>query len=183
MAAPDLAVVVVDVLNHYEFEGGDDLAGSAADALPALRDLVATADAWGVPLVYVNDHHDDWRAGPEDIFRRAMAGRHPELVAPLRPPPSAAFLAKTRHSAFFGTPLATFLAEQGASRVVLCGQVTEQCVLSTALDAYVRGLDVTVARDAIAHIDAGLADAALTMMEQNMNALLTPASAALGVPR
>jgi carboxylate-amine ligase len=36
-------------------------------------------------LVSVNDHHDDWWAGPEDIFRRAMAGRWPELPRSTRP--------------------------------------------------------------------------------------------------
>jgi nicotinamidase-related amidase len=52
--------------------------------------------------------------------------------------------------------------------VVLCGQVTEQCVLYSALDAHTRNFEVTVVRDAVAHIHADLADAALRMMERNM---------------
>jgi nicotinamidase-related amidase len=59
-------------------------------------------------------------------------------------------------------------------RVVLCGQVTEQCVLYSALDAHIRHLEVVVALDAVAHIDAGLAEAALRMMERNMSAELRP---------
>ena len=50
------------------------------------------------------------------------------------------------------------------------GQVTEQCVLYSALDAYVRHFEVVVPRDAVAHIDEELADAALRMMESNMRA-------------
>jgi nicotinamidase-related amidase len=58
-------------------------------------------------------------------------------------------------------------------RLVLAGQVTEQCILYTALDAYIRGYDMVVPPDAVAHIDAELAQAALKMMESNMHAELT----------
>jgi nicotinamidase-related amidase len=53
---------------------------------------------------------------------------------------------------------------------VLVGQVTEQCILYSALDAYVRHFAVAVARDAVAHINEDFADAALRMMERNMRA-------------
>ncbi len=54
--------------------------------------------------------------------------------------------------------------------MVLCGQVTEQCVLYSALDAHIRHLRVTVPRDAVAHIHRPLAEAALEMMRRNMHA-------------
>jgi nicotinamidase-related amidase len=54
--------------------------------------------------------------------------------------------------------------------------VTEQCILYSALDAYVRHFDIAVPPDAVAHIDQGLADAALKMMETNMRAELVPAN-------
>ena len=56
---------------------------------------------------------------------------------------------------------------------MLVGQVTEQCILYSALDAYVRRLRVTVPRDGVAHIDERLAGAALEMMQRNMDAELT----------
>jgi len=52
--------------------------------------------------------------------------------------------------------------------------VTEQCILYSALDAYIRHFDVRVPPDAVAHIYEDLADAALRMMERNMSADLTP---------
>lgn len=58
---------------------------------------------------------------------------------------------------------------------MLCGQVTEQCVLHSALDAHIRHLRVTVARDAVAHIHPDLAEAALRMMERNMGARVSAA--------
>ena len=69
--------------------------------------------------------------------------------------------------------------EHDVERVVLAGQVTEQCILYSALDAYIRHFDVTVPRDAVAHIHEDLADAALRMMETNMSADVVESAAAL----
>jgi nicotinamidase-related amidase len=85
---------------------------------------------------------------------------------------------KARHSVFYSTPLEYLLATQGIGRVVLTGQVTEQCVLYSALDAYVRNFRVAVVQDAVAHIDEELAQAALRMMERNMRAGIETAAAA-----
>ena len=63
--------------------------------------------------------------------------------------------------------------------MILTGQVTEQCILYSALDAYVRHYEVRVVRDAVAHIDADLGQAALRMMERNMRARLVEASGCL----
>ncbi|MEU0041361.1 isochorismatase family protein, partial [Streptomyces sp. NPDC006333] len=51
----------------------------------------------------------------------------------------------------------------------------EQCVLYSALDAHIRHLQVTVPEDAVAHIQADLAHAALRMMHLNMDAHICPA--------
>jgi hypothetical protein len=62
------------------------------------------------------------------------------------------------------------------TRIVLTGQVTEQCILYSALDGYVRHFDVVVPPDAVAHIDPELGDAALKMMRRNMRAELRPSA-------
>jgi nicotinamidase-related amidase len=66
-------------------------------------------------------------------------------------------------------------------RIVLAGQVTEQCILYSALDGYLRHYDVIVPPDAVAHIDEELGAAALKMMQRNMSAELLPASRLLAV--
>ena len=68
------------------------------------------------------------------------------------------------------------LRQEGIRRIVLLGQVTEQCILYSALDAYVRHFEVVVAPDAVAHIHEDLARAALRMMEINMRARLVEAN-------
>ncbi|SFF59037.1 Isochorismatase family protein [Actinacidiphila alni] len=92
------------------------------------------------------------------------------------PDDDSLFVVKARHSIFYQTPLEYLLQENGIGHVALCGQATEQCVLYSALDAHIRHFDVTVVRDAVAHIHPELADAALRMMERNMGARLVSAS-------
>jgi nicotinamidase-related amidase len=86
------------------------------------------------------------------------------------------FIFMARHSIFFQTPLEYLLGQEEVDRVVLVGQVTEQCILYSALDAYIRHLQVSVPRDAVASIHPHLAEAALELMERNMRAEIGAAS-------
>jgi len=173
------ALIVIDMLNRYEHEDAEPLRASVRTVAPVLGELVRRARDAEALVVYVNDNHGDWTAGRSAISRDALDGAAPELVEPIVPGPDVPFLVKARHSAFYATQLEHLLREQEVDRLVLAGQVTEQCVLYTALDAYVRGFAVTVPRDAVAHIHEDLADAALRMMEVNMRADVVDAADAL----
>jgi len=164
------AVVVIDMLNPYDHEDADDLLPSVREVLPAICEVRERARAADVPLVYVNDNHGDWSACRPELVERALRGRAPELVEPIAPPPDVGFVVKARHSIFYQTQLEYLLRQEEIERIVLVGQVTEQCILYSALDAYVRHFAVAVPRDAVAHIHEDLAEAALRMMERNMRA-------------
>jgi nicotinamidase-related amidase len=164
------AVVVVDMLNHYDHEDSERLVASVREALPAMVELVARAREQDVPIVYVNDNYGDWSACRPDLVERALQGRAPDLIEPIAPPPDVGFVVKARHSIFYQTQLEYLLRQQEIERIVLVGQVAEQCILYSALDAYVRHFAVAVPRDTVAHIYEDLADAALRMMERNMGA-------------
>ncbi len=164
------ALIVTDMLNRYEHADAELLMRSARQVVPALRDLLDAARRHDVMIVYVNDNHDDWSAGRDDLVRWAMGGADPSLIEPIIPEPGFPFVVKARHSGFYETQLDYVLRRHEVRRLVLAGQVTEQCILYTALDAYVRHYEVTVAGDAVAHIHRDLADAALEMMARNMRA-------------
>jgi nicotinamidase-related amidase len=170
------ALLVIDMLNPYEHDEAEDLAAHVADAMGGIRTLIENAGERDVPIVYVNDNYGDWNSSAEELASAAMDGRHPELVEPVLPPDGASFVIKARHSAFYQTPIEYLLDEMNVGRLILSGQVTEQCILYSALDAYVRHYDVTVPTDGVAAIHEDLADAALRMMERNMRATLCPAS-------
>ena len=176
-----LAVIVTDMLNPYEHEDAEPLMESVREALPAVSRLVADARERDIPVVYVNDNQQDWTAGRRELVELALKGRAPELIGPIVPPDDAPFVVKARHSVFYQTQLEYMLGQLEIKRLVLAGQVTEQCVLYSALDAYVRHYEVVIPRDAVAHIDPELADAALRMMERNMRADVLPAVDCLSV--
>ena len=98
----------------------------------------------------------------------ALAGERPDLVEPIVPVTGSLVVTKVRHSVFYASPLEYLLRRLEAQQIVLTGQVTEQCILYSALDRYVRHYDVVVAPDAVAHIDAELGQAAMKLMQRNI---------------
>jgi nicotinamidase-related amidase len=177
----DTAVLVVDMLNSYQHADAEQLITNVEKIIDPLSDLVRRArESDDVDLVYVNDNYGDFTAEFSDIVRSACDGERPDLVEPIRPTEKSRQLTKVRHSAFYATPVAYLLRRLDTKRLILTGQVTEQCILYSALDAYVRHFPVVVPTDAVAGIDPELAAAALKMMEQNMDAKLTSAADCLG---
>ncbi|MFD9304801.1 isochorismatase family cysteine hydrolase [Streptomyces sp. NPDC060048] len=174
------ALVIIDMLNTYEHEDAELLTPSVSRVLPAVMGLLERARDRRIPVIYANDNFGKWRSHHGEILDAALAGPHAGLVDPVRPDEDSYFIVKARHSVFYETPLAYLLGTLDVDHLVLCGQVTEQCVLYSALDAHIRHLSITVARDAVAHIHEDLADAALRMMEINMSARVVPAAEALG---
>jgi nicotinamidase-related amidase len=177
----DTTVLVVDMMNTYHHPDAEVLIPNVEKIIEPLADLVRRArGSDDVDLVYVNDNYGDFTAEFSDIIRNACDGARPDLVEPIVPAEESRVLTKVRHSAFYATALEYLLDRLETKRLILTGQVTEQCILYTALDAYVRHIQVVIPTDAVAHIDADLGRAALTMMEQNMSAELTSAADCLG---
>jgi valyl-tRNA synthetase len=143
------------MLNPYEHEDADRLTKSVGTVVEPISSLIARAQDDEVELIYVNDNYGDWNSSSEELAQRALEGARPDLVEPM-------------------TPLEYLLGQKEIDHLVLVGQVTEQCILYSALDAYVRHFHVTVPPDGVACIHENLADAALEMMERNMRAELTP---------
>ncbi|MFF0549683.1 cysteine hydrolase family protein [Streptomyces sp. NPDC004311] len=171
------ALIIIDMLNSYEHPDADALVPSVREALPGIGMLLKRAGASQAPVIYVNDNFGRWRSHHGEILQGALEGRYRDLVEPIKPDENALFVVKARHSIFYETPLAYLLGQLEVRQVVLCGQVTEQCVLYSALDAHIRHYEVTVAVDGVAHIDSELAQAALRMMQRNMSARLSTSDA------
>lgn len=174
-----IALVVVDVLSDYDHPDADRLVESVEEVLPRVVALVEEARRRELLTVYVNDNFQDWTLDRTKLVERVSAGPHRRLIEPIAPRDDVAFITKGRHSIFWQTPLEFLLREHGVDRIVLCGQVTEQCILYSALDAHVRQFAITVARDACATIHPELGEASLKLMELNMHARVVDADEAL----
>ncbi|MEV6752650.1 isochorismatase family cysteine hydrolase [Streptomyces sp. NPDC051214] len=166
------ALIVIDMINTYDHPDAEILRKSVEEVLPNVRRLIERAREKDVAVIYANDNFGLWRSHHDELLDIALSGPHADLVAPIRPEGDSLFVVKARHSIFYDTPLEYLLRQRGIESVLLCGQVTEQCVLYSALDAHIRHLDVVVAEDACASIQGDLAAAALQMMERNMQARL-----------
>ena len=162
------ALIVTDMLAAYDFEDAGALVEHAERIVPVVASLIERAREEDARLLYVNDNYGHWNSSRDELVEIAMSGERPDLVEPLKPRHQDLFIVKARHSIFYGTPLEYLLGQLDVDHIVLSGQVTEQCILYSALDAYVREIDVTVVRDGVAPIDERLGDAALDMIQSNM---------------
>jgi len=174
--ASNPALVVVDMLNAYDHDDAELLTRNVEPVVPRIHALLDRARDGGVEVIYVNDNYGNWNSSPAELAERACQGERPDLVEPILPPDDASFVIKARHTIFFETPLGYLVQQKQIDRLILTGQVTEQCILYSALDAYVRHYSVCVPSDAVAPIDPELGDAALEMMRRNMRAEIVTAA-------
>jgi maleamate amidohydrolase len=79
--------------------------------------------------------------------RAPTALRADVVIEPLAPVEGELEFAKIAPSAFFGTPLMSWLTARRVDQVVVVGGATSGCVRATALDAYSYGLDVLLPED------------------------------------
>jgi nicotinamidase-related amidase len=144
-----LALVLIDVINHFEFPDGKTILRQALTVAPALARLKKRAREAGIPVIYVNDNFGQWRSEKTKLvqycLRPEAAGR--AFVEQLRPDDEDYFVLKPMHSAFYQTPLDMLLRELGASSIILSGLATNSCILCTAHDANMRNLRIIVPRD------------------------------------
>ena len=157
------------------------LVPNVANIVDPLADLISRArDREDVDVIYVNDNYGDFTADFEDLVNAALDGERSDLVSPDRPRQRAAG-ACSRCVTARSTPARSryLLRRLETQHLIITGQVTEQCILYSALDAYVRHFSFIVPPDCVASIDPELGDAALTMMDKNMHAELVPAEKCL----
>ena len=186
----DAALLIIDVLNDLEFEGGEELLPPAVAMAKALAGLKGRARAAGIPCVYVNDNFGKWRSDFHQQLQHCLHDgvRGQPVVELLVPDEDDYFVLKPKHSGFYHTTLPLLLAYLGVRKVIITGIATDNCVLFTASDAYMRDLEVVVPEDCVAAIDAARHRYALDQMRNALKADTRPSTeldleALAGVPR
>jgi nicotinamidase-related amidase len=153
-SAPDkhsTALLVIDLISDFDFPDGDRLARVAERLAKPVARLTHRAREHGVPVIYVNDNHGRWRSDHQELLRRSVRAdsKGKRVVEALAPNERDYFILKPKHSGFFATPLMTLLQHLGTRKLILTGVTTEQCILFTAMDAYVREYELLVPSDAV----------------------------------
>ena len=180
-SAPDtapVALLLIDVINDLEFEGGELLARYALGMGERIAALKARAKAAGIPVIYVNDNWGRWQSDVRKIVEHACrdGARGKALVERLVPDEDEYFVLKPKHSGFFSTTLDTLLDYLGARTLILTGVAGNICVLFTANDAYMRDFRLVIPADCIAANEADDNAHALAQMRAIFKADTTPSS-------
>lgn len=148
---PGVALVLIDVINAFDFPGSRALIRAAEKAAPRIELLARRARESRAPVIYVNDNFGKWtsdfRATVAACTRPNLAGR--AVAERLRPMDGDYFVLKPQHSGFYATPLELLLQHLHVHTLVLAGFATNICVVFTANDAHMRGHHLVVPRDAV----------------------------------
>jgi nicotinamidase-related amidase len=177
--APDKSEVVlllIDVINDLEFEGGEELLRNALPAARNIIDLKVRARQANVPVIYANDNFGRWRSDfnktVEHCLRDQVRGQ--PIAEILKPGDDDYFVLKPKHSGFFSTTLDLLLEYLGARTLVLTGIAGNNCVLFTANDAYMRDYKLIIPADCIASINQIDNENALKQMQEVLKADIRP---------
>ena len=179
--APDHAPVVlllIDVINDFEFPGG---AALLRHALPMAKRLVALkqrAKHAGIPTVYVNDNFGKWRSDFRTLTFHCLQDdvRGKPVATLLQPQKEDYFVLKPKHSGFFATTLEVLLKYLDAKTLILTGLTTDICILFTAQDAFMRDFHLYIPRDCVASHSKAANKSALAHMETILGADIQPST-------
>lgn len=125
---------------------------AAWDAVGNISKLLEVFRAKNWPVIYPHvapkTEFDQGALGAKvpSIMNIPSAGY--DFVAEIAPQSGDILLPKKHPSAFFGTPLASYLIQTGADSLVVTGCSTSGCVRSTVVDAFSYNYRVTVPEDA-----------------------------------
>ena len=166
------ALMLIDVINHFDFDGSEQLLHHALPAARRIADLKKRLRAAGIPAIYVNDNFGRWQSDFRDLVDCCVAddckGR--EIAGLLKPEADDYFVLKPKHSGFYSTSLSNLLGYLGTETIILTGFAGDICVIYTANDAYMRDYHLVVPSDCIASESVSANDNVLDHMRKRLKA-------------
>jgi nicotinamidase-related amidase len=174
----EVALLLIDVINDLEFDGGESLLQHALPAAQKIAALKKRLQQEGVPVIYVNDNFGKWQSDFKKIVTHCLQDgvRGKPIVELLAPGDDDYFVLKPKHSGFFSTTLDLLLRYLGVHNLILTGIAGNNCVLFTANDAYMRDFSLVVPADCSASIKAEENEYALKQMQQVLKADIRPSA-------
>ncbi|MEW4328178.1 isochorismatase family cysteine hydrolase [Rossellomorea marisflavi] len=173
MSKNNTALLVIDMINTFDFDGGENLLDHTLDVVDPIRDLKKKAKDAGIPIIYVNDNYGLWQDNMNDIIEHCKKGKGKEVIERLHPDTDDYFIIKPKHSCFFGTQLEILLHQLDIHHLILTGIAGDICVLYTANDAYMREYDLSIPTDCVASETTEDNDNAFRIITKTIGADLT----------
>ena len=168
------AVLVVDMLRGFLEEGYPLYIGDKARSIiPNIQRLLERELARGSTIFFICDNHDPDDLEFEMFPPHCIAGTVEAEVIPELAKYPGEVIPKKRYSGFFGTLLDEKLRELKPEKLIVCGVLTDICVLHTTADARNRDYEVEVPVNCVASPDETAHNFALEHMEKVLGAKLT----------
>lgn len=164
------ALLIIDMINDFQFDHGDILSKKASQLTAPILSLKQHFYKKNDPVIYINDHYNLWKADIDSIVNYCSNSRSKAIIDKLKPEKQDYFLIKPKHSAFYETALHTLLQQLKVDSLVLAGIAGNICVLFTANDAYMREYHLIVPKDCIVSNNNEDNQYALTMMQEVLKA-------------
>jgi nicotinamidase-related amidase len=167
-------VLVIDMLRGFLEEGYPLYIGAKArQIIPGIQRLLERELAQGSRIFFICDNHD-----PDDLeFKmfppHCIAGTTEAEVIPELTEYPGEIIPKKRYSGFFETKLEEKLNQLKPDKLIICGVLTNICVMHTAADARNRDYEVEVFTDCVASPDEEAHRFALQHIEKVLGAELT----------
>jgi nicotinamidase-related amidase len=153
---------IMESIKRWRYSCGD----VGWNGLRAIQRLLAAARPRGVPIIYTTVEHRadalDYGRDRDKNFRTGEAtsvegGKGPQIPQEIAPMPADVVISKKKPSAFFGTPLASYLIDLGVDTLLVTGVSTSGCVRATVVDGHAYNFRVCLVeegcfdRSAVAH--------------------------------
>jgi nicotinamidase-related amidase len=170
------ALLIIDMISDFAFPGGSRLIGPALRIATNIARLKQRAKRKHVPCIYVNDSLGHWNSDRAELINRCLAlnTQASALVRLIEPSHDDYFIIKPRHSGFFATPLHLLLTQLQACTLIITGVTTHQCVLFSAVDAYMRGFRLVIPQDCVGAISPAHTRTALALFKISLDAKTSP---------
>ena len=155
----DFAEPILDSIEKHRTSCGE----YAWHGVRAIAELLEVARPQGIPVVYtvMEQRRDGFDRAPANRGAGApdapthslptdLAGSYANAVVDeIAPAPEDIIITKPKPSAFFGTPLVSYLTYLGADSVILTGCVTSGCIRAAAVDASSHNYNVIVPEECV----------------------------------
>lgn len=170
------ALLLIDVVNDFEFEGGEALIELAMPVGKQIASLKKRAKEAGIPAIYVNDNFGKWQSDLNKIVSHCLEDgvRGEPFVKLVLPDEEDYFVLKPKHSGFYCTSLELLLEHLGATNLILAGIAGNNCVLFTANDAYMRDFRLIIPSDCSVSQTREENEYALKQMQKVLKADISP---------
>jgi nicotinamidase-related amidase len=175
-AAGHTALLIIDMISCWDFPDAEKLLPGAHAIARRIAALKARCTRAGVPAIYINDNRGRWRSDFPKLVELSLAsgGAGAEITSALLPQETDYFVLKPKQSAFFATPLELLLAYLKATRLIVTGVASDQCIWATVADAGMRDLQAVVPRDCVASQTSARNERFLRQVQEALRVSTTP---------